>query len=175
VLHLLDFDQNTWIGIFLATHGHKLSQTSTEYMMQFASSRQHSLVKDLTRVRRKHSRHSTVYNIVTCTLWVKSQQWKRLFTTVAKQRKNGRNCCFLWGPFTGYIARTSAGSQSWKPSQFYSEAAVFREELQSCRLVMKANGSCGIGRQATREDTVRRLGEYCSELWTVECIHCNGV
>jgi hypothetical protein len=37
--------------------------------------------------------------IVTCTLWVNSQQWKRLFTTVAKQRNNGRNCCSLCGPF----------------------------------------------------------------------------
>jgi hypothetical protein len=49
-------------------------------------------------------------------------------------------------------------------SQFYSEAAFFREELQSCRLVLKANGSRGIGRQATSEDTVRRLGKCCGEL-----------
>jgi hypothetical protein len=42
-------------------------------------------------------------------------------------------------------------------SRVYSEAAVFREELQ-------ANGSYGVGRQATSEDTVRRLGKYYSEL-----------
>jgi hypothetical protein len=46
----------------------------------------------------------------------------------------------------------------------YSEAAVFREELQSCRLVLKANESCGIGRQETNEDTVRRLGKCYGEL-----------
>jgi hypothetical protein len=86
-----------------------------------------------------------------------------------------RQPCFLCGPFTGYIARTSAGSRQsssssyesfleCEPSQFYSEASVFREELQSCRLVLKANGSCGIGRQATSEDRMRRLGKCCSEL-----------
>jgi hypothetical protein len=53
-------------------------------------------------------------------------------------------------------------NQSWSASRVaqsrvYSEAAVSREELQ-------ANGSCGIGRQATSEDTVRRLGKYYSEL-----------
>jgi hypothetical protein len=40
-----------------------------------------------------------------------------------------------------------------------SEVAVFREELQSGRLVLKVNGPSGIGRQATGEDTVRRLGK----------------
>jgi hypothetical protein len=34
-----------------------------------------------------------------CDVHAVGQQWKRLFTTVAKQRNNGRNCCFLWGPF----------------------------------------------------------------------------
>jgi hypothetical protein len=56
---------------------------------------------------------------------------------------------------------------SWE-SRVYSEAAVFREELQ-------VNRSHGVGRRATSEDTVRRLGKYYSELRVVKCIHCNCV
>jgi hypothetical protein len=44
-----------------------------------------------------------------------------------------------------------------------SEVAVFREEMQSCRLVLKVNGPSGMGRQATSEDTVRRLDKCYSE------------
>jgi hypothetical protein len=29
-----------------------------------------------------------------------------LFVTVAKQRNNGSDQCFLWGPFTGYIVQS---------------------------------------------------------------------
>jgi hypothetical protein len=43
------------------------------------------------------------------------------------------------------------------------DVAVFTEELQSCRLVLKVNGPSAIGRQATSEDTVRRLGKCYSE------------
>jgi hypothetical protein len=42
-------------------------------------------------------------------------------------------------------------------SEYSGRAAVFREDLQ-------ANGSCDIGREATSEDTVRRLGKCYSEL-----------
>jgi hypothetical protein len=48
-------------------------------------------------------------------------------------------------------------------SECMSEVAVFKEELQSYRLVLKVNGPSGIGRQATSEDTVRRLGKCYSE------------
>jgi hypothetical protein len=38
-------------------------------------------------------------NLKYCDVHAVGQQWKRLFTTIAKQRNNRRDCCFLWGPF----------------------------------------------------------------------------
>jgi hypothetical protein len=57
-------------------------------------------------------------------------------------------------------AATVVAEFSWQlavTSEYSGRAAVFREELQ-------ANGYCDIGRQATSEDTVRRLGKCYSEL-----------
>jgi hypothetical protein len=58
----------------------------------------------------------------------------------------------------------------------YSEVGVFREALQGCKLILKVNGSCGIGRQETSEDAVRRLGKRYSEqseLESVCTVNCN--
>jgi hypothetical protein len=67
-----------------------------------------------------------------------------LLITVAKQRNNGSDQRFLWGPFSGYITdgSNSCCRVSWQlavtwtvpvTSEYSGRAAVFREELQSCR------------------------------------------
>jgi hypothetical protein len=80
-----------------------------------------------------------------------------LLITVAKQRNNGSDQHFLWGPFPGYITDGSNRTDrlvvgrnvtltltcwrvSWQlsrelrvTSEYSGRAAVFREELQSCR------------------------------------------
>jgi hypothetical protein len=61
-----------------------------------------------------------------------------LLITVAKQCNNGSDQHFLCGPFPGYITdgSNSRCRVSWQlavTSEYSGRAAVFREELQSCR------------------------------------------
>jgi hypothetical protein len=56
------------------------------------------------------------------------------------------------------LSQVQAGQE--RVISYYSKTL---NKAESCRLVLKVNGPSGIGRQATSEDTARRLGKCYSE------------
>jgi hypothetical protein len=79
---------------------------------------------------------------------------KAAFSAVCSKATMGR-LCFLCGPIPGYITWIL-----W-PQTVSCQLALSR---QSGKFVVKVNGSYGVGREATGEDTAWTLGTCYNEL-----------